>query len=233
MIIKIRKDLEGLKDLEKAEILQRFFKTWVWEYWEGDIFIWITVPELRNIAKKYYKETDFLVIKELLTSKIHEERFLALAILRVKYEKIKEELGKKEIFDFTLQNLKYINNWDLVDVYIPYVVWDYLFWKDVSLLFIWASSKNIWERRIAVMSTYSFIKRNKFEDTIKLCEILINDKHDLIHKATWWMLREVWKKDEKVLLNFLDKYYKLMPRTMLRYSIEKLDKNKREYYMKK
>lgn len=233
MLQNILTELESLKNPEKAKILQRFFKTWVWEYWEWDKFIWIQVPILKNISKKYYKELNFLDIQKLLESEIHEHRFVWLQIIRLKFEKTKIEEEKKILYDFSVKNFKYINNWDLVDTFVLYVIWEYLLEKDKDFLYELAKSDDLWEKRISIISTFAFIRKDKFDDTIKICEILINDKHDLIHKATWWMLREVWKRNEKVLLDFLEKNYKVMPRIMLRYAIEKLEKPQKEYFMKK
>lgn len=225
-------DLNSLKSPAKSEILQRFFKTWVWEYGEGDVFLWIIVPELRKLSKKYIG-LDKKELEELLASGIHECRFLALAIIRLNYENSKEEKVKKDWYEFSLKNIASINNWDLVDCFVEYVIGPFLYDKDKSILYKWAISNDLWERRIAIISTFDYIRKWEFEDTLKISEILLQDKHDLIQKAVWWMLREVGKKDEKVLLDFLDKYYKTMPRTMLRYAIERLDKEKKEYYMKK
>jgi 3-methyladenine DNA glycosylase AlkD len=168
----------------------------------------------------------------LLYSEIHEYRYMALAILRLKYEKWDENI-KKLVFEFTILHKSQINNWDLVDSFIPYTFWNYLINRDTSILYEFAKSENLWTRRIAIIATFAFIKRNSFEDTLKLCEILINDKQDLIHKATGWMLREVWKRDKDVLLSFLNKFHKIMPRTALRYSIEKFSKEDRIFYMSK
>lgn len=233
MLQNILTELESLKNPEKAKILQRFFKTWVWEYWEWDKFIWIQVPTLKNISKKYYKELNFSDIQKLLESEIHEHRFVWLQTIRLKFEKTKIEEEKKILYDFSVKNFKYINNWDLVDTFVLYVIWEYLLEKDKDFLYELAKSDDLWKKRISIISTFAFIRKNKFDDTIKICEILINDKHDLIHKATWWMLREAWKRNEKVLLYFLEKNFKVMPRTMLRYAIEKLEKPQKEYFMKK
>lgn len=230
MIQNLKNDLKSLSNKDKAKILQWFFKTWVWEYWEWDIFLWITVPELRELSKKY-KELSFENLEILLSSKIHEERFLALAILRLNFCKTSDISIKNKIFEFSYKNIFYINNWDLVDSFIPYVWWEYLFGKDKDILYKLVKSNNLWERRISIMTTFYFLKHWNFTDTIKICEILIQDKHDLIHKATGWMLREIWKIDQKILCDFLDKYSKIMPRTTLRYSIERLEKDKKVYYM--
>lgn len=233
MYQKIIKDLKKLKNPAKKKILQRFFKTGIGEYGEGDIFLGLTSAEIKNVAKKYFEETEFEGIKKLLDSEIHEERMCALRILVLKYEKIKDEKDKKQIYNFYIKNAQQINNWDLVDVSAPNIVGNYLLKKDRKILYKLARSKNLWERRIAIIATFEFIRHNDFIDTINLAEILLNDQHDLIHKAVGWMLREIGKRDLKTLEDFLTKYYKIMPRTMLRYAIEKLSKNKRQLYLKK
>jgi 3-methyladenine DNA glycosylase AlkD len=231
----IEKEIEKLKNPEKAKLLQRFFKTGKGEYGEGDIFLGIAVPESRKIVKQF---SDLLLrdIQILLDSKIHEKRFIALLILVKQFEranKIKDEKEQKGIFEFYLKNTKDINNWDLVDLSAPRIIGMYLLDKDKSILYKLAKSNNLWEKRISILSTFWFIKENRFEDAIKLAEILLNDQHDLMHKAVGWMLRETGKKDKKVLINFLNKHYKIMPRTMLRYSIERLSKEEKKFYMKK
>jgi 3-methyladenine DNA glycosylase AlkD len=168
----------------------------------------------------------------LISSKIHEHRITSLFILVYKYEK-SNEIEKKEIFDYYLKNLKYINNWDLVDLSSPNIIGNYLLDKNKDLLYKLAKSDNLWEKRIAILSTFWFIRNKEFNDAIRISEILVNDKHDLIHKAVGWMLREIGKRNQEVEEEFLEKYYKTMPRTMLRYSIEKFDEEKRKYYMKK
>lgn len=224
-------ELEIFQDQDKAKILQRFFKTWVWEYGEWDIFLWITVPTLRKLAKKYKNllESD---LEKFLQSNIHEQRFLALSIIRLNYEEWKTETEKKYFFELSLKNISSINNWDLVDTFVPYVIGDFLKKNgNISLLYEYTKSQNLWIKRIAIISTFAFIKENSFDDTIKICELLLADKNDLIQKACGWMLREIWKRDEKILINFLEKHHKIMPRTMLRYSLEKLDKEKKDYFM--
>lgn len=223
--------LQSLQNPAKAKVLQGFFKTGIWEYWEWDIFLGIQVPPLKALAKEYI-DLSFGDLEKLLYSEIHEYRYMALAILRLKYEKRDDNI-KKDIFDFTIKHKSQINNWDLVDSFIPYTFWNYLIARDTSILYKFVLSENLWTRRIAIISSFAFIKQNLFEDTLKLCEILLNDKHDLIHKASGWMLREVWKRDKEVLLSFLNKFHKIMPRTALRYSIEKFSKEEREYYMSK
>ncbi len=219
MIKKIKKELREKADPEKAKKWQLFFK-------KKENLIGVSVPELRKIAKKYHelKEKDTLF---LLKSSIHEERFLALLLMVEKYQE-----KKKEIFQLYLKNTQYINNWDLVDLSAEKIVGDYLFEKRKDVLYKLAESENLWERRIAIVSTHFFIKKDYFKDTLKIAEILLKDKEDLVQKAVGWMLREVGKKDEKLLENFLKKHYLKMPRVMLRYSIEKFPQSKRKRYLK-
>ena len=221
---------------EKAKLLQRFFKTGKGEYGEGDIFYGIIVPEQRKIAKEFCN-LDINDISDLLDSKVHEKRMIGLFILIDKYKKAckeKNESEKKKIFEFYLTNAtkNNINNWDLVDLSAPNIVGNYLLDKNHEILFKLAKSKNLWEKRISVLATFAFIRQNEFKDSLKISEILLNDSHDLIHKAVGWMLREIGKRDARVLEEFLKKHYKKMPRTMLRYAIEKFDKIKRDKYLK-
>jgi 3-methyladenine DNA glycosylase AlkD len=225
MLSKIKKEINSLKSPEKAEILQRFFKTAKGEYGEGDIFLGINVPVQREIAKKY-KNLENKDIEELLKSKIHEHRNIALIIMVLKYPKQKEE-----IFNLYLKNTKNINNWDLVDISAPKIVGNFLLDKDKSILIKLAKSKNLWEKRISIVSTMELIKHNHLETTIKISEILLEDKHDLIHKAVGWMLRELGKKNKKMLRDFIKKHYKKMSRTMLRYAIEKFPEEERKKYL--
>lgn len=225
----LRSELKSLANPEKAKLYQKYFKTGKGEYGEGDVFLGITVPEQRKIAKKFFKELTLGEIQVLLNSKIHEERFTALEALNFRYEK---SLDKESLAKFYLKNTKKINNWDLVDTSAPYILGSYLENKDKSVLYRLAKSSNLWERRIAIISTFHFIKDNRFEDSLKLAEILLQDSHDLIHKAVGWMLREVGKRNINTLEIFLKENYRKMPRTMLRYAIEKLSKNKRQNYLK-
>lgn len=234
MYKEIIKELENLKNPEKAKILSRFFKTWKWEYWEGDKFLWITVPQERVIAKKYFQKCNFDDIENLLKSEYHEVRLTGLLILCYKYEfcvKKNLESEKKEIIDFYLSHLEFWNNRDLVDLVCYKILWNYLLDKDRKILYQLAKDKNMRKQRVAIVSTMAFVKKWEFDDTLKISEMLLNHEHDLIHKAVGWLLREVWKKDEKVLKEFLDKYANRMPRTMLRYAIEKLDESERKYYL--
>ena len=229
-LIEIKKEIKKNANPQKAELLQRFFKTGPGQYGEGDIFLGIMVPVQRSIAKKY-KELSLKNIKELLNSDKHEERLIALLILVEQYKK-GDEQKKEDIFTFYHLNRKRINNWDLVDLTAHIISGSYLIDKDKIILYKLAESKNIWDRRIAVISTFHFIKNNVFNDALGIAEILLNDKHDLIHKAVGWMLREIGNRDMNTEEGFLEKYYKKMPRTMLRYAIEKFPEKKRLAYLK-
>ena len=226
----IQKKLRELGNKDKAKKHQRFFKTGPGEYGEGDIFIGVTVPELRKLAKEY-KTITLKEVKQLLHSSIHEERLLSLFLLIHRFSK-EDEPKKKRIYELYLKNTKFINNWDLVDSSAGHIVGAFLFNKSKKPLYDLVKSVNLWERRISIISTFYFIKRNLFSDTLKISKILLSDKEDLIHKAVGWMLREVGKRDMSVEENFLKKHYKNMPRTMLRYAIEKFSESKRQLYLK-
>ena len=226
----IKRSLSACADKEKAKILQGFFKTGIGQYGEGDIFLGVVVPKLRKICKDFWKTISISEIQGMLNSKIHEERLLALFMLVEKYKK-SEDKEKKEIFEFYLSNTRNINNWDLVDLSAPNIVGDYLLGTNRRILYKLVKSKNLWERRISVLSTFAFIRKGEFEDALKISEILISDEHDLIHKAVGWMLREIGKRDLNVLKAFLKTRYKTMPRTMLRYSIEKFPEDLRKKYL--
>ena len=232
MLKQIKKELNSLASKKDAQILQRFFKTGVGEYGEGDIFLGIRVPIQRQIVKKYW-EMDLKDLESLLKTKIHEYRLGALLILVKKFETGDERL-KKKIFNLYLKNTKYINNWDLVDLSAPNIVGNYLLDKDRGILYKLAKSKSLWERRISVLACFSFIRNQEAKDILKISQILLKDEHDLIHKAVGWMLRELGKRvDQGLEERFLTKYYKSMPRTMLRYAIERFSESKRKYYLKK
>lgn len=227
---KLKKDIRKLADSKKAKIYQKFFKTGPGEYGEGDIFLGLTSSQTKEIVTKFM----FLSLKdiqELLNSKIHEEKTVGFRLLVEKFEK-GDEKEKKEIYDFYMKNTKKANNWDLVDVSAYKIVGAYLLNRDKSVLYKLAKSSNLWEKRISIIATFYFIKNNQFEDTLKISEILLNDTHDLIHKAVGWMLREVGKKDQEVEEKFLKKHYKIMPRTMLRYSIERFPEPLRKKYLR-
>lgn len=228
-LTELRKKIKSLASPDIAKTMQWFFKTGKGEYGEGDVFAGLKVPTQRKIAREF-KELSLSDLKELLSSKIHEERLISLLILVDKYEK-GDEKEKKTIYSFYIKNRKGINNWDLVDLSAPKIAGKYLFNKDKSMLFKFASSKNLWERRIAILSTYEFIRNKQYDTTLKIAKILLEDEHDLIHKSVGWMLREIGKRDLEVEEKFLKKHYKKMPRTMLRYAIEKFPEKKRKKYL--
>ena len=191
----LKKELKSLADYKQAKILSSFFKTGKGEYGEGDKFLGIKVPIQRKIAKSY-RELSLHDLEKLLSSKIHDHRQIALFVLIDKYNRSEARI-KKEIFSLYLKNTDYINNWDLVDSSAPYIAGNYLTDKPRNVLYKFAKSKNLWERRMAVLSTYAFIKNNDFIDTLKISKILLTDSHDLIHKAVGWMLREVGNRNRK------------------------------------
>lgn len=226
---KIQKRLRQFSSKEKAQVLQRFFKTGPGEYGEGDIFLGVVVPDARKVAKEY-QGIPLHEIITLLKSTIHEERLLALLMLVSDYTRGDDAL-KKEIFSLYLKNTKYINNWDLVDLSSPNIVGAYLVNKSRKPLYAFAKSKDLWKRRIAILATFQFIKRNDFNDTLKISKILLMDDHELLHKAVGWMLREVGKRSLPREEEFLRQHYKKMPRTMLRYAIERFPEGKRQKYL--
>ncbi len=224
----LSKLLRELADPAIAEHSLRFFKTGKGEYGEGDKFLGIRVPVLRKHAKKF-SELSLIEIQKLLKSTYHEERLCALFLLVQKYEKSKHE--KSVIYRLYLDNTQYINNWDLVDSSAPKIIGVHLLNENKSPLYKLAKSKDLWERRIAIISTLHFIKNQKFEDTLEISKQLLNDKEDLIHKAVGWMLREIGKQAPRVERNFLHNRYRKMPRTMLRYAIEKFPDAERKKYL--
>lgn len=221
--------MQNSADSEQAKILQRFFKTGEGEYGEGDIFLGIKVPVQRKIAKKYLG-LGLYKLQELMKSKIHEYRLIGLIILNNKFKKSNEE-ERGNIFNFYLKNTKNINNWDLVDISAPNIVGNYLSERDKKILYKLVRSENLWEKRIAIISTFNFIKKNKFEDALAISELLLNDTHDLIHKAIGWMLREIGKRDLEIEEEFLKQHYNSLSRTTLRYAVEKFDEEKRKRYL--
>jgi 3-methyladenine DNA glycosylase AlkD len=231
MLEQLKKEFQSVANPDLAKRLSKFFKTGKGEYAEGDIFLGIKVPVQREIAKKYLN-LNLNELQELLNSKIHEHRFTALVILLNKYQKAKKNnLEKRKIFEFYLKNTENINNWDLVDMSAPRIVGDFLLKENSDLLRELAKSKNLWERRIAILSTATFIQKRNFGETLVISEMLLNDKHDLIHKAVGWMLREVGKRNKNILELFLHQRHKQMPRTMLRYAIEKFSEDERKKWM--
>jgi len=227
--IELSKTLRKLANPEYAIHSQRFFKTGKGEYGEGDEFLGVRVPVLRKCAKKY-SELSLTEIHKLLKSVYHEERLCALFLLVQKFDDSKHE--KSVIYKLYLDNTKYINSWDLVDCSAYKIVGVYLEDKNKSPLYKLARSKDIWERRIAIISTLHFIKNKQYDDTLEISKKLLNDKEELIHKAVGWMLREVGKQDPKVEREFLLNCYKKMPRMMLRYAIEKFPEPERKKYLR-
>ena len=230
MLDALRKDVELLANPEKAKVLRGFFKTGSGQYGEGDVFLGIVVPASRKIAKKY-ADLALEEVLALLKSKIHEERLIALFILISQFKKGDIQI-KKEIFRLYLKHTAYINNWDLVDLSADKIVGTYLEKRPKEILYELARSESLWERRISIIATFHFIKEGKYEDTFAVASILLRDREDLIHKATGWMLREVGKRcSEEAEEVFLRKHLEEMPRTMLRYAIERFSPEKRRQYL--
>ncbi len=231
MLHEARDALREFASEADAVILQRFFKTGPGEYGEGDRFIGVRAPSTRKVARMF-RAMSLADAQTLLTSEIHEERLLALLILIGHYQR-KTSDQKQAVFDLYLANTPHINNWDLVDVSAEHVVGAHLWDKSRAPLSNLARSADLWERRIAVMATFHFIKKHQIEDTLKIAEMLLSDSHDLIHKAVGWMLREIGKRDIDVEEAFLRRHHQHMPRTMLRYAIEKFSEDKRRWYLLK
>jgi 3-methyladenine DNA glycosylase AlkD len=226
----IRARLRKLGNKQQAANSQWFFKTGPGEYGEGDRFLGIRVPELRKLAKEYQAIT-LTEATQLLQSPVHEERFLALLILLGAFSR-GDERAKENIYHLYLENTRYINNWDLVDASAEHIIGAFLKEKGKRSLYNLARSGDLWERRIAIMATFHFIKGGEFTETLKIAHMLLSDKEDLIHKAVGWMLREVGKRHLEIEEQFLKKHYIKMPRTMLRYAIERFPETKRQRYLK-
>ena len=235
----IKEELFLLSDPQKRDFLPYFFKTGKGQYGEGDLFIGVVMPKQREIVKKY-GGMEFEELSILLNDEYHECRMVALQFLVNMFQKSKDNSLKEAVFNFYINSLSGINNWDLVDLSAPQIVGGFLMDKDKSLLYDFAVNENLWIQRIAVLSTFAFIKKNIFADTLAISRILLHHRHDLIHKAVGWMLREVGKRDLEVELAFLDSLdestqkpvYSVMPRTMLRYAIEKFPEELRLQYLK-
>ncbi|HOV74879.1 MAG TPA: DNA alkylation repair protein [Candidatus Hydrogenedentes bacterium] len=237
----IRSDLKHAANAGIARGLARFFKTGEGEYGEGDQFLGVITSEQRRIAKAYLAhktppsvDRTLSVVQMLFRGGYHEERSTALMILVHQYRRSDAE-DKHRIFNFYIKNLRYVNNWDLVDSSAPQIVGDYLLDKDPAILFELAKREDVWARRVAVLATFVFVKTGRFGETLALAEFLLierKDRHDLMHKAVGWMLREIGKRDESVLIAFLDRFAAQLPRTALRYAIEKLDQKKRREYLR-
>ena len=227
MIEEVQKEVRSHADPERAKNFAWFFKTGPGQYGYGDKFLGLNTPQMRSISKKF-KQLPLSDVQKLIKSQFHEERSIAIQILVYQFPE-----NPKRIYDFYLKNTKYINNWDLVDISAPKIVGAYLRGRSPDILLKLAKSENIWERRIAIISTFAFIYDRRPEITLKISKLLLNDKHDLIHKAVGWMLREVGKRcDQKYLVDFLRSNYKQIPRTTLRYAIERFPKPTRQRYLK-
>jgi 3-methyladenine DNA glycosylase AlkD len=232
-LLKLIKKTKALYSEDRAEHSKYFFKTGPGQYGAGDVFWGLSVPEMRSLAKEYYN-LDLKDVTILLASEIHELRLIGLTILVEKYQKAKIEAERKLIYKFYLKYRAAANNWDLVDLSVYKIMGNYLVRnpQERSILYKLIKSKNMWDRRLAMVSTMAFIRQGESEDVLNLAEALLNDKEDLMHKASGWMLREFGKRDEQMLTNFLDKNISKMPRTMLRYAIEKFEETKRQKYLK-
>ncbi len=240
---RVKLKLRQVADPKKAKLLRGFFKTGKGEYGEGDKFLGITVPVQRRIANEFADKLTLADLDKLIKSAVHEHRLAALLVLVRQFQKSKISNQQSEIYKFYLSHTPYINNWDLVDLSAPKIIGAYLNGlspysakrgKATTILYKLAKSKNLWERRIAIVSTFDGICRGRPDDALKISAMLLGDSHDLIHKAAGWMLREAGKRcGESHLLKFLDKHYRRMPRTMLRYAIERLPESKRQHYLTK
>ncbi len=226
-----RADLNKLVDPKRAAFAARYFKTGPGEYGHGDVFLGLTAPQLRSLAKRY-KDLSLDEVGKLLESPIHDERAFAVIVL-VNQAKKASAAQATAIYRFYLSHLKWVNNWDLVDISCRAIVGNYLLDKDRSVLYRLAKSKIMWERRVAIVSTFAFINAGELADTYKLAELLLADQEDLMHKAVGWALRETGKKDEAALRSFLDKHIGNMPRTTLRYAIERFDPVTKQEYLAK
>jgi 3-methyladenine DNA glycosylase AlkD len=228
----LRRALRKASSPARARSSARFFKTGLGQYGQGDVFIGVAVPEIRKLSRRL-RNLSLSEIKKLLSSKIHEERLCALMLLVRAYAEA-DEAGKKKIYSFYIRRFESINNWDLVDGSAEFIVGDWLLSKkDRSVLIRWAKSKHLWTRRIAILSTFAFIKAGEYKDAFRIAEMLLNDKEDLMHKAVGWMLREVGKRvSEEKLRSFLKKNAAWMPRTALRYAIEKFSEAERKRWLK-
>jgi 3-methyladenine DNA glycosylase AlkD len=229
----VKKAIRELGNATKAAKSARFFKTGQGEYGEGDRFLGLTVPEQRAIAKRFC-DLGLLEVEKLLESPYHEDRFTALEILVMQYERADTETQEK-LVEFYLAHTARINNWDLVDTSAPYIFGHHLYHhpEKHEILRQLARSASLWERRIAIVSTLYFIQRGRLQETLEIAEMLLGDTEDLMHKACGWMLREVWKRSPETAETFLDKHAATMPRTMLRYAIERMEEAKRKVYLQK
>ena len=230
---KLKSELLAAGSEKKANVLMRFFKTRKGEYGEGDRFIGVTVPVIRAITRRYLQLTTSQLV-ELLKCDIHEVRLSALICMVEQYKSLNTtDSHKQEIVDTYIANTAYINNWDLVDLSVYHIIGAHLFNRNRMLLYHWADSTLLWEQRMAIVATIYFVRKGEYDDTIALAEKLCHHPHDLMQKAVGWLLREVGKRDMKRLIDFLDKHYTTLPRTLLRYAIEKFPTDLRLHYMRK
>ena len=228
----VKTELAQLADAKKAAVLPKFFQVYPGGYGEGDKFIGVSVPNQRMVAKNYFKDLTVQKIEMLLNEPIHEHRLAALFMLVLKYQKSKDEQMKAEIVSTYIANLNHVNNWDLVDSSAHLILGQHLLNRERSIIYEFAKSSSIWVQRVAVISTYQFIRKGQFDDTLRVSEMLLNHKQDLIHKAVGWMLREVGNRNFQIEFEFLANHYKKMPRTMLRYAIEKFPEELRQKFIK-
>jgi 3-methyladenine DNA glycosylase AlkD len=231
-LLLLEKELRKHASAERARVSVRYFKTGKGEYGEGDQFLGVAVPFQRALAAKYANQVTDADISVLLSSPYHEIRLTALFMLNARFLKSADQAEAKKWVDFYLSHIHCINNWDLVDSSAPIVLGTWLQNRDRRILYQFARSKNLWKNRIAMLTTLAFIRKNELDDLLKLAEIFISHPHDLLHKAAGWMLREGWKRDPKTVEAFLTKFASQMPRTMLRYSIEKMSPAQKRYFMK-
>ena len=232
MIKRVEREFHKYSSKEKADHSARFFKTGIGEYAQGDLFLGVRNPDIYTVVNKFKKEITIDETFYFLQHEIHEYRLFALKVLEYKY-KHGNDKTKKEIVDIYLNNIKYINNWDLVDLSAPNILGDYLLDKDRKVLYELVAKDDLWSKRVVILSTLAFIRNDDFYDTLKISEILIDHKHDLIHKAIGWMLREVWKRDNNTAEKFIKDNYDGLARTTLRYAIEKMEEDKRLEFLRK
>lgn len=233
IVKEIQEALAVLSIPEKAEFFPKFFKTGKGEYGEGDLFLGVKVPDQRSVAKAYYQKISLEELSTLISSKYHEHRLTALFMLILKFEKTKDPAAKEEIVTFYLNHLPHVNNWDLVDSSCYKILGRYAFENQKEhLLRDLSESEEMWHKRIAVVGTMHYVKKGSFELTKELVTRNLKHPHDLMHKANGWLLREMGQKNEDELISYLNKYYKEMPRTCLRYAIEKLQEDLRQDYLK-
>lgn len=231
-ISKVKTALNSCADSRKAELLPQFFQAYPGGYGEGDRFAGVSVPDQRRVARSYYRTISLGDLQSLIEDPFHECRLTALFMLILKYEKAKRDAEKNSLVDFYLANLDYVNNWDLVDSSAYKILGPHLAEKDKDLLFHLATSGQLWKQRVAIITTLYFIRNGDYSTTLELAELLMNHDHDLIHKAVGWMLREVGNRDFDREYNFLLFHYRDMPRTMLRYAIEKFNPSLRKRFLK-